>query len=223
MRTSKSISTISYNTSKYLELVLNRLLDNDVISFWCYIQHFAESNETKDHIHLFLEPSNRLDTAILRKEFDEIDIDNSENKPLSVMPFNSSHFKDWYLYSMHDIDYLRSKGMNREFYYFRENFISSDYNYFLEKINTIDYNYGLTGKIIEAVNNGVSLKDLIISGVVKVNQIHQVAKMYDILSLSNKVVIQQEKSMLPEVDEIEYHYVQCEILQDVDDIFSDIE
>lgn len=220
MRTSKSISTISYNTPNYLEWVLNRLLDNDIIIFWCYIMHIAESNETKNHIHLYIEPSNRIDTSVLRKEFDEIDLDNSDNKPLSVMPFNSSHFKDWYLYSMHDIDYLRSKGLDREVYYSRDNFISSDYNYFIEKINTIDYNYGLTGKIIEAVNNSISFKQLILTGVVKINQIHQAEKMYNILAVG----IPKKEEHISVTDDVQKvvdeSYVQCLMS---DDIFNDIE
>lgn len=220
MRTSKSISTISYNTPKYLEWVLNRLLNNDVITFWCYVEHMAESNETKDHIHLYIEPSNRVDTSVLRKEFDEIDLDNSDNKPLSVMPFNASHFKDWYLYSMHDIDYLRSKGLDRDIYYSRENFVSSDTNYFMEKINTIDYNYGLTGKIIEAVNNNISFKNLILCGVVKINQIYQAEKMYNILAAG----IPKKDEDITVTDDVQNVvdkcYEQCLI---PDDIFNDIE
>lgn len=222
MRTSKSISTISYNTPKYLEWVLNRLLDNDVITFWCYIQHFAESNETKDHIHLYLEPSNRVDTSTLRKEFEEIDLENSDNKPLSVMPFNSSHFKDWYLYSMHDIDYLRSKGLNRDVYYSRDNFVKSDENYFLEKVNTIDYNYGLTGKLMEAASNDIPFKDLIINGVVKVNNIYQAQKMYDILWCGFHSIKEDEeiKVSTDVQNKVNIQYVQCDM---PDDIFNDIE
>ena len=182
MKTSKSISTISYNTIPYLEFILNNMVDNGVIDFYAYIFHQAEENEKKNHIHLYIEPSNRIDTFTLKKQFEEIDVIGGNDKPLGVMPFNSSNFKDWYLYSIHDLDYLRSKGLSREYMYNKENVVVSDELYFAEKINTIDYNYGVTGKIIEAVNSGVGFNSLIVSGVVKVSNVCQAERIYNLLS-----------------------------------------
>ena len=54
MRTSKTISTISYNTKDFLEFKLMELMDSGDISDWFFIQHFAEEDEKKDHIHLWV-------------------------------------------------------------------------------------------------------------------------------------------------------------------------
>lgn len=195
MNTSKSISTISYNTTQYLDYILNSLLDNDIIVFYAYIFHKAEENETKDHIHLYLEPNSRLDTSVLRKKFDEIDITGEIDKPLSVMPFRPSKFQDWYLYSIHDIDYLRSKCLTREYIYSKDNMIVSDINYFNELVNTINYNYGLVGKIIEGVNQNIPFAYLITSGAVKANNIVQAKLIYNELMTQKHIDFEEKQKM----------------------------
>lgn len=192
MNTGKPISTISYNTTQYLDYILNNLIDNDIIVFYAYIFHKAEENETKDHIHLYIEPNSRLDTSVLRKKFDEVDVTGESDKPLGVMPFRASKWQDWYLYSIHDIDYLRSKCFTREYIYSKENIIVSDVNYFNELVNTINYNYGLVGKIIEGVNQNIPFAYLIKSGAVKANNIVQAKLIYN--ELMNQKHIDYEEN-----------------------------
>lgn len=213
MNTAKPISTISYNSTQYLDYVLNQLIDNDIIVFYAYIFHRAEDNELKDHIHLYVEPNYRLDTSVLRKKFDEIDVSGESDKPLGVMPFNPSKWQDWYLYSIHDIDYLRSKGLQRTYIYSKENVIISDVNYFNELVNTINYNYGLVGKIIEGVNNGVSFATLISTGVIKANNVCQAKIIYNELMHQKIIDLHKNQTILIPLPK---DYIQ-------EDIFNDIE
>ena len=82
MKTKRTISNISYNTLAYFVEVVSRLVSRGVIE-WCYwIYHFAEDDELKDHIHFVMQPSAKIETAQLEKEFYEIDGTNP--KPLGV-------------------------------------------------------------------------------------------------------------------------------------------
>lgn len=123
MLTSNPISTISYNSEPFLKDVLSRLTKSGIICEWYYIAHKGEiddfTNEReKDHIHLYMRPSKRLDTEELRKHFLEIDPNNA--KPLGIMPCNSegkNGLDHWILYGIHDVQYLNSKGECKEFEY----------------------------------------------------------------------------------------------------------
>lgn len=119
MLTSKPISTISYNSAEYLASVLNRLEKSHIITKWYFIHHKGETDingeKEKDHKHVYLCPNRRVDTEELRDLFKEIDANNP--KPLGVLPFESSKIDDWLLYAIHDIKYLDSKGMTREYAY----------------------------------------------------------------------------------------------------------
>ena len=71
MRTSKPIATISYNSETYLRDKLNELIKSHKISDYMFIKHKAESDERKDHIHLWIKPNTLLDTMDLQKHFTE--------------------------------------------------------------------------------------------------------------------------------------------------------
>lgn len=213
MNTSKPISTISYNSTQYLDYILNQLINDDIIVFYAYIFHQAEDNELKNHIHLYVEPNARLDTSTLRKRFEEIDVTGVSEKPLGVMPFKPSKWQDWYLYSMHDIDYLRSKGLQRTYIYAKENFLISDVNYFNELVNTINYNYGLVGKIIEGVNNGLSFATLISNGVIKANNVCQAKIIFNEL-MHDKIVTMHKNQI--KIIPLPKDYVQENIFNDIE-------
>lgn len=102
--TAKPISTISYNTVPFLQRKLDGLYKANIIEDWMYIWHEGEDGD-KDHIHLWIQPNRRLDTAKLREEFNEVPSDNQE-KPLGCMPFRSSKVDHWMMYVLHDPDYL---------------------------------------------------------------------------------------------------------------------
>lgn len=120
MLTSKAFSTISYNTEEFLKSTLERLLKQGIINEWYYIFHKGEldaytQEREKDHFHVYMNPSKRLDTDALRELFKELD--KSNPKPLGCMPCQSSKLDDWVMYGVHDADYLATKGEVKEFSY----------------------------------------------------------------------------------------------------------
>lgn len=132
MRTSKPISTISYNSNGYLELKLNEMMRNHVIQFWMYIDHHKERDEAKDHKHVYLEPNKTIDTMAIQDALKEPDPSHPD-KPLGVMSFHTSDPDEWILYDLHDPAYLASKGMTREYHYEPDKVITSDPDEFSEK------------------------------------------------------------------------------------------
>lgn len=138
MQTSKPISTISYNTEKFLIGVLNRLVDCKIISFRYFIKHNAEMDDKKEHRHLYIELNKKVDTEELREQFKEKDLSGANDKPLGVLPFvSSSSFNDCYLYFIHDEMYLASKNEYKEFHYKDEEIITSDKDYlYLQRTTT---------------------------------------------------------------------------------------
>lgn len=127
MRTSKMISSISYNTKPYLLLKLNELIENHTISFFMGICHHAEEDELKDHIHLYLEPNQLLDTMTLQEYLRE-PVPN--NLPLGCINFRKSDPDDWILYDQHYPPYLAFKNQERKFIYQKSDFFFSDHDTF---------------------------------------------------------------------------------------------
>lgn len=73
MRTSKPISTISYNSPEFLTLKLNEWMKKGLVAYWCFILHKGETLDDgtveKDHIHVFIEPNKTVDTLSLQYDF----------------------------------------------------------------------------------------------------------------------------------------------------------
>lgn len=111
-KTSKPCSTISYNTESFLKDRLSLLLENGSIDDYRYIYHFGEGvtpsgDPKKNHFHLILFPSCRLDLNKLIPFFNEPDLLHPD-KPLTVIPFRHSEPLHWIRYVLHDPDYLAS-------------------------------------------------------------------------------------------------------------------
>lgn len=106
MATQKPISTISYNSEAFLVEKLQNLYDAHIIQAWMYIMHKGEDGD-KDHIHLRIEPNKRIDPMELTEMFKEFE--KGKDKPLGVRPWRNSKEEDWFLYSVHDSDYLSLK------------------------------------------------------------------------------------------------------------------
>lgn len=114
MATKKPVSTISYNTEKFLKEKLDSWIEAHLIQSYMYICHKGEEGD-KDHIHLRIEPNKSLDVMDLSDALQEWRI--GDTKPLGVRPFRPSKEEDWLLYAVHDADYLRVKyqgGESRE-------------------------------------------------------------------------------------------------------------
>lgn len=106
MATQKPISTISYNTEAFLKEKLFEWFDAHIIQAFQYICHKGEDGD-KDHIHVRIEPNKKLDPMELTSSLQEFPLGSS--KPLGVRPWRPSKEEDWFLYVVHDDQYLRIK------------------------------------------------------------------------------------------------------------------
>ena len=104
--TKSPISTISYNTEEFLKEKLEQWYECHLIQAYMYIKHKGEEGD-KDHIHLRIIPNKRLDPMDLSLELREYVPDC--DKPLGVRPWQNSKEEDWFLYAVHDHDYLKIK------------------------------------------------------------------------------------------------------------------
>lgn len=106
MATSKPISSISYNSEEFLRVKLESWLKAHIIQTYMYIKHVGEDGD-KNHIHFRIEPNKKLDPMDLQEDLKEYTKDNK--KPLGCRPFRPSKEEDWFLYAVHDKEYLRIK------------------------------------------------------------------------------------------------------------------
>lgn len=174
VRTTKPISTISFNTVSYLKLKLDEMTRNHILSFWCFISHKPEDDEAglKEHIHLYVEPSRLLQTDDLRTEF--LEPDPEKDKPRGCLVFRSSKFDDWYLYALHRREYLASKGQARKFHYKHEDIVSSDSDDLLFKAKSIDMlSVSPYAAMAEAQSLGMTWSEFFSQGLVPLPQVRQ--------------------------------------------------
>lgn len=173
MKTTKPIATISFNTPQYLELKLNELLKNGIISFWSYIPHKPEDDEggKKEHSHVYIEPSKLLQTDNIKEFLKEFDPEKPD-KPRGCLKFVSSKWGDWYLYGLHDKRYLASKGQSRRFHYTYDDFKASDEDELLCMVRSIDLvSLSPYADMIDAQSHGLSWSEYFARGTVPLPQI----------------------------------------------------
>lgn len=178
MITSKRISTISYNTHDFLVSTLEDLVESHVIEFWAFISHLPEPKdefgvaETKQHFHLFLIPSKKIDTDLLKKSFIEPDLNNPLQPPRTVIWFETSVFGDWYMYGLHDIDYLETKGESRYYHYTFDDIETSSIDRLMHLIHTSDMNkWKRQGSFRRACLSSTSFDELVYNGFVPFDKI----------------------------------------------------
>lgn len=116
MSTSKPISTISYNSEAFLRATLENLIKGHTISDYYFIPHQADTDDLKDHIHVWVQPNRSLDPMTLQEAFKEIDPNDLEH-PLGCISFRPSKLDDWMLYGLHLQPYLEAKGLSRNIHY----------------------------------------------------------------------------------------------------------
>lgn len=169
MRTTKPVSTISYNSPAFLKLKLEELTASKKVSFWAFIEHNPEPDEAKDeagkkkHIHLYIEPAKMLQTEDLKGFFAEPDPEKPD-KPKSCIFFNSSKFGDWYLYGLHDKAYLAYKHQSRVHHYKAEQMVTSDADEMNARVQQIDM-MDITPymKIMESISQGLTWDEFVSS------------------------------------------------------------
>lgn len=111
MATQKPISTISYNSRDFLLEKLNLWVEQHLIQTYQVIFHKGEDGD-KDHAHVRIEPNKKLDPMDLTEKLKEFVLDN--DKPLGVRPWRPSQEEDWFLYAVHDSQYLKLKYKSGE-------------------------------------------------------------------------------------------------------------
>lgn len=141
MNTSKPFSSISYNTTEFLKAKLTELTNQHIITFWAFIPHKGENEVNpitgeitvdKDHKHLYVIPNRTVNTDDFRSLFFELDPTNP--LPLGILPCKSSKFDDWYLYGLHDKDYLECRYEIKQYSYCDDEFIVSDNDAFKQYV-----------------------------------------------------------------------------------------
>lgn len=186
MKSRCPMSTISYNTEQFLIRELNKLIDERVIEFYAFIYHFPEADEKKGHRHLYIIPSTLVDSFTLNVRLSQVDVDNPDKPPLGCINWKHSKFGDWYLYALHDKDYLATMCEERKFHYSKDEFVVSDWDYFNELIHTSDLvKYKSFAKFREMVSSGVNFRELFSNGFIPVQQIVQYKKAYNLMKYGN--------------------------------------
>lgn len=182
MNTAKPISTISFNSEGFLKAKLEELLKARKVDFYVYIKHKGEDDEVKkDHIHVYLEPSKRTQTAALKDEFKEYDPTHPD-KPLGCLTFRPSQFGDWYLYDLHDPTYLASKMQARRYHYAPEDMRPSDQDELDLRIYDIDMSDATPIKRLSTFKqSGKSFADAVNQGLIPIAQIKQYSEVWELL------------------------------------------
>ena len=163
MRTRRLISTVSFNTVRFVEITCERLRGSGVIELAYWVKHRPETDEKKEHVHVCMLPARVLDTMELEKKFCELV--PGESEPRGVLPFRISKFADWFLYCSHNAGYLSSKGQSRVWSYSIEDFGATSRERLLEDVKMIDERpFRVWSLIRVAVASGQSWDDLMASG-----------------------------------------------------------
>lgn len=192
MNTSKPFSTITYNTPKYLQNKLDDFVEEGILAFYSFIKHNGEDDEggKKDHIHLYIIPSKRVNTEALANEFCEIpegyQPHEGEKIPyLKWLICQSSKFDDWEQYTLHDALYISSKGLSKKFVYTTDDYITSDLdtlNSMIKQINT----EALTPyrSIQQAIQDGITWQRFVLRGTIPINQLGNFERAWDSIYLA---------------------------------------
>ena len=190
MRTSKPISTISYNTDDFLKAKIERWKGLGIIEFGMWIRHMPEQDEKKSHCHVFLKPAKLIQTMDLENDSCEFD-PMFPDKPLKMVSFRVSQESDWVLYGIHDPAYLAEKGLEREFVYGFEDIQSTCEDTLTDIIAHIsDQRKGrIEYRIIECINRGMNWHQIVSSGMIPLRHLAGAKIMYT-------AITEQEKSLV---------------------------
>ena len=183
MKTKRMISTVGYNSEKFLIKTCNDLVEVGALEWWYAIRHQPEIDESKAHWHIVMQPSSPLDTVSLRKQFEEPDPDN--DIPLGVLPIRpSKSFEDWYLYAIHHNGYLMWKNETRAFHYKFDDIIGSDLDLLSEMVNEANISkYRCYEEVFLCAERGVPFSSIVADGLVPLNYINQFYTLYELIQM----------------------------------------
>lgn len=204
MATQKPISTISYNTEDFLREKLDNWYKAHIIQAYQYIKHIGEDGD-KDHIHLRIEPNKKLDPMDLLEGLKQYVAGN--DKPLTCRPFRPSKEEDWFLYVVHDPDFLKLKGESGKLRYKWEDIKASlDYDVQTAFIRARQSLQHLSPSIVRALEGGTSAKQLINEGenpflVKSCLQLLQTCD-YESIALELKIAREQNSKLLSALSKV---------------------
>lgn len=204
-KTTKPISSISYNTTPFLKETLNTLIICKVITYYEFIEHLPDIDDKKSHKHLYIIPNKSLDLASFADYF--IEKDPTNEKPLRCMPFRiSNKYGDWYWYGLHDKDYLRAKELERHTFYTDANIVTSDadfHNVLVCENPLIHYatmsDTGLREYVCNSCYNAVPLRNILTSGLVPLGKVHSVVLLYNAIM---STITGVSSNVIPSVSDI---------------------
>lgn len=178
MRTSKPLSSISYNSENFLQNYLN----SPKIQFWCYIHHIGENDEagSKSHFHLYFEPSKIVDVKSWSDESKELDLSHPD-KPLKCMLPRISKFADWYLYALHNVDYLASKLLVKRYHYQDSDLVCSDEDELRIRIRSIEVPNNQLLKLKKALEVGMTFHQAFWAGLINPQNIRNMSDSWALL------------------------------------------
>lgn len=189
MKTNRPISTISYNTDNFLLAKLELLKKQGVIEFYAFVNHLPEPKderglaERKKHKHLFIVPSQVIDTISEKWKETFSELTSDSELPLNCIQWQSSKFIDWYLYALHDTAYLALKGQTRYYHYKHQDIFNSDSDYFLELIHTSDVSKVNQFKLFtELCEKNISFSEMVKNGFIPIQQIRAYERAYNLIT-----------------------------------------
>ena len=182
MKTSKPVSTISYNSEGWLKKTILKLKEIGDIEFAMWIYHEPDEDNRKPHYHVYLQPAKMIQTTDWDEPFTEPNPSNIE-LPFKALPFRSSKETDWLLYGIHDPTYLQEKNMTRNVFYSFDDVQSTCQDALNEIISRLsdDRKGKLEYRIIDCVNRGLSWHEIVASGLVPIRYIYGAKLMYEAL------------------------------------------
>lgn len=208
MQTTRIISNISYNTMPYFKETIDALLDRGVIDWAYWIQHKADEDDEKEHIHFVLKPSRRIDTTALRNEFNELDEDNEKPLTCTMRWFATNSMDDWLLYAIHHQGYLSAKGQYRRYAYEWKDINTTDRDALRNDIANIDLRkYLILQWLEDAARKDVPFFQLVQDGFVPISQRTQYEYQYKAL----KQHLKNEEWIEKRIEDNMLEYYQGEI------------
>lgn len=161
MKTKKPLATIAYD-EEILCKGLHALCNHGYIDFFAYIRHDGEGtglSEGKTHFHVYIEPCTGVDPLSLKEFFR-----NEDGSP-TTLNFRKSDFQNWYYYVLHDVAYLESKGLKRQFSYEPSDVVASSEEELDRLVSETEVPECC--KVREALLSGHTLSDMFIEGILK--------------------------------------------------------
>lgn len=160
MKTIRPLASIAYDENVLCSKLVN--IYPDYISFFAYIKHKGEGDglsEKKDHIHVYIEPSSKINPVELKEYF------YSDDGRPTTLNWRFSQFQGWFYYVLHDLDYLSSKGISRQFHYSLADIVCSD----PLELDALIQDCGVPecSRLRQALMNDDSLKSMYMSGLLK--------------------------------------------------------